>query len=144
MNKLRKLTSPNHMGSDSPHKPAYHRADTVPSSTWTDGSQAALGLAARSKTMALAMASSSLATAGSPALPGYMRPCSPAEQYWAARALTAETLLAAKTDHQRDLREVAYSEDVKRVVRRGVRLCGPVRGLTAAPEAGAKLIKGAA
>lgn len=38
------------------------------------------------------------------------------EQYWAARALTAETLLAARADHYRELRTVAYSEELKRSV----------------------------
>ncbi|VDB87185.1 unnamed protein product [Peniophora sp. CBMAI 1063] len=72
----------------------------------------------RSRTMTLAMASASPNNAmekTQPALPGYLRPASPAEQYWAARALTAETLLAAKTEHQRELKAAVYSEDVKRV-----------------------------
>lgn len=38
------------------------------------------------------------------------------EQYWAARALTAEALLKARTEHHRDLRAMTYSEDMKREV----------------------------
>lgn len=46
-----------------------------------------------------------------------MKPVSATEQYWAARALTAETLLAAREAHQREVRSLAYSEDIKRSVR---------------------------
>ena len=73
----------------------------------------------RSRTMTLAMASAlpnNPIEQMQPALPGFLRPCSPAEQYWAARALTAETLLAAKTEHHKELKAMVYSEDVKRVV----------------------------
>jgi hypothetical protein len=44
-------------------------------------------------------------------------PHTPTEQYWAARAVHAEALLAAKTAHQADLKRVAYSEEVRRTVR---------------------------
>ncbi|KZV72575.1 hypothetical protein PENSPDRAFT_353934 [Peniophora sp. CONT] len=122
----------------------FERADTEPSGTWlhscataSASSSATSSTAAlitppatpgpismnmkaqdRSRTMSLAMASASpnnIIEQTQPALPGYLRPCSPAEQYWAARALTAETLLAAKTEHQRELKATVYSEDVKRV-----------------------------
>ncbi|KIY71335.1 hypothetical protein CYLTODRAFT_346084 [Cylindrobasidium torrendii FP15055 ss-10] len=36
------------------------------------------------------------------------------EQYWAARALTAEALLKARTDHHKEMRAMSYSEDMKR------------------------------
>jgi len=107
MHKLRKRSPP----------PLY-RAETEPSGPWMAGMQNPISPGVKSKTMALAMSTSTAPLDQSPALPGYLRPCSPAEQYWAARALTAETLLAAKTDHQRELKDVAYTEDVKRVVRR--------------------------
>lgn len=38
------------------------------------------------------------------------------EQYWAARALTAETLLVARAEHHREMRAMAYSEESKRTV----------------------------
>ncbi|KAF5381266.1 hypothetical protein D9615_008416 [Tricholomella constricta] len=39
---------------------------------------------------------------------------SPAEQYWAARAFTAETLLSAREVHQRELQDLVRAEEVKR------------------------------
>ncbi|KAF7366435.1 hypothetical protein MSAN_00900400 [Mycena sanguinolenta] len=39
---------------------------------------------------------------------------SSSEQYWAARALTAETLLAARLEHHRELRSLSYVEETKR------------------------------
>lgn len=39
------------------------------------------------------------------------------EQYWAARALTAETMLTAKAQYQLELRTLSESEQVKRSVR---------------------------
>lgn len=42
---------------------------------------------------------------------------SPNEQYWAARALTAEALLSAKECHYRELRNLTSEEDAKRTVR---------------------------
>ncbi|KAG5635712.1 hypothetical protein H0H81_010337 [Sphagnurus paluster] len=39
---------------------------------------------------------------------------SPAEQYWSARALSAETLLSAKAIHQKELQDLMRAEDVKR------------------------------
>ncbi|KAI0059934.1 hypothetical protein BV25DRAFT_1993216 [Artomyces pyxidatus] len=42
------------------------------------------------------------------------RPRSAAEQYWAARALTAETLLTARKEHERELRNIASAGDAKR------------------------------
>lgn len=38
------------------------------------------------------------------------------EQYWAARALTAETLLSAKVAHQHELKSVTSEADAKRMV----------------------------
>ncbi|KAJ7768701.1 hypothetical protein DFH07DRAFT_807681 [Mycena maculata] len=43
-----------------------------------------------------------------------LQPRTGAEQYWAARALSAETLLAARLEHQRELRSLSYAEEVKR------------------------------
>ncbi|KAJ7090562.1 hypothetical protein C8R43DRAFT_1142069 [Mycena crocata] len=43
-----------------------------------------------------------------------LRPRTNAEQYWVARALTAETLLAARLEHHRDLRLLSYAEEHKR------------------------------
>jgi hypothetical protein len=51
--------------------------------------------------------------------PGYKdapQPRTATEQYWAARALTAETLLAAKDTHQLELKETTSAEDAKRKV----------------------------
>ncbi|KAJ7165061.1 hypothetical protein C8R46DRAFT_303740 [Mycena filopes] len=42
------------------------------------------------------------------------QPRSSAEQYWAARALSAETLLAARIEHHRELRSLSYLEETKR------------------------------
>ncbi|KAJ7618499.1 hypothetical protein FB45DRAFT_168579 [Roridomyces roridus] len=36
------------------------------------------------------------------------------EQYWAARALSAETLLAARVEHHQELRSLSYEEEAKR------------------------------
>lgn len=46
-----------------------------------------------------------------------MTPRNRVEQYWAARALTAETLLKARTEHHREIRALSYTEDMKRYVR---------------------------
>ncbi|KAJ6588555.1 hypothetical protein B0H19DRAFT_1100017 [Mycena capillaripes] len=43
-----------------------------------------------------------------------LQPRTGAEQYWAARALTAETLLAARVEHHRELRSLSYVEETKR------------------------------
>jgi hypothetical protein len=45
-----------------------------------------------------------------------LKPRSAAEQYWAARALTAETLLSARATHHKELKNLAYSEEIKRAV----------------------------
>lgn len=44
-------------------------------------------------------------------------PRSRAEQYWAARALTAETLLVARKEHYEDVRSVTFVAETKRGVR---------------------------
>ncbi|KAG7451539.1 uncharacterized protein BT62DRAFT_927248 [Guyanagaster necrorhizus] len=41
-------------------------------------------------------------------------PRSRVEQYWAARALTAEALLSARTEHHRELRTLSFGEELKR------------------------------
>ncbi|KIK61389.1 hypothetical protein GYMLUDRAFT_166441 [Collybiopsis luxurians FD-317 M1] len=38
-----------------------------------------------------------------------------AEQYWAARALTAETLLAARKEHYEDVKSMTFVHETKRV-----------------------------
>jgi len=38
------------------------------------------------------------------------------EQLWAARAYKAETLLAAQKDHHRELKNLAYTQEIKRNV----------------------------
>jgi hypothetical protein len=38
------------------------------------------------------------------------------EQYWAVRALKAETLLSSRVEHHEELRQIAYSEESKRSV----------------------------
>lgn len=43
-------------------------------------------------------------------------PTSANEQYWAARALTAEALLSAQEGHYHELRTVTSEEDAKRIV----------------------------
>jgi hypothetical protein len=49
--------------------------------------------------------------------PASLRPQSPVEQYWAARAIKAETLLSARMAHHRELRSLSLSEETKRSVR---------------------------
>jgi hypothetical protein len=39
------------------------------------------------------------------------------EQYWAARAVTAESLLSAKTAHHEELKRIVQAEDIRREVR---------------------------
>jgi hypothetical protein len=57
--------------------------------------------------------------AASPTLlqaPESLRPHNHAEQYWAVRALKAETLLSARTVHHHELRSLSFSEETKRSV----------------------------
>ncbi|CCM04493.1 uncharacterized protein FIBRA_06673 [Fibroporia radiculosa] len=49
-----------------------------------------------------------------PAISAAARPSSVTEQYWAARALTAETLLSARIAHQTEILELATSAEEKR------------------------------
>ncbi|EPQ51776.1 hypothetical protein GLOTRDRAFT_117780 [Gloeophyllum trabeum ATCC 11539] len=44
----------------------------------------------------------------------FVRPQTEAEQYWAARALVAETLLYTKAAHNEEVRQIITSEEVKR------------------------------
>ena len=48
--------------------------------------------------------------------PEYFRPQTSAEQYWAIRALKAETVLQARTVHHRELQSLSFSEQTKRSV----------------------------
>ncbi|KAK7460795.1 hypothetical protein VKT23_008724 [Stygiomarasmius scandens] len=57
--------------------------------------------------------SPSLASHGS-SFPASFSPRSRAEQYWAARALSAETLLSAKAEHYAEVKNLADAGDVKR------------------------------
>ena len=50
-------------------------------------------------------------------LPPSVKPTTTAEQYWAARALTAETLLSARLAHQGELVALSAAEEEKRTVR---------------------------
>ena len=45
------------------------------------------------------------------------KPVTPAEQYWAARALTAEALLSVKTAHHEEMRVLAVEGETRRTVR---------------------------
>ncbi|KAJ7757141.1 hypothetical protein B0H16DRAFT_1662539 [Mycena metata] len=49
-----------------------------------------------------------------------LQPRSGAEQYWAARALSAETLLAARVEHHRELRSLSFVEEAKRAKERAM------------------------
>ncbi|PBL03077.1 hypothetical protein ARMGADRAFT_1551 [Armillaria gallica] len=49
-----------------------------------------------------------------PVPPDDVTPRSRVEQYWAARALTAEALLSARTEHHRELRTLSFGEELKR------------------------------
>lgn len=50
-------------------------------------------------------------------LPPHVKPTTAAEQYWAARALTAETLLSARLAHHGELLALSAEEEEKRAVR---------------------------
>lgn len=49
-------------------------------------------------------------------LPPAVQPVTSTEQYWAARALTAETLLSVRSAHQEELRVISQYGDEKRTV----------------------------
>ncbi|THU78268.1 hypothetical protein K435DRAFT_700415 [Dendrothele bispora CBS 962.96] len=49
-----------------------------------------------------------------PSFPSNFSPRSRVEQYWAARALSAETLLSAKTEHLVEVKNLTYTGDVRR------------------------------
>ena len=51
-----------------------------------------------------------------PKLPTAIKPVTQAEQYWAARALTAEALLSLKTTHHEEIRTLSEAEESKRTV----------------------------
>ena len=61
-----------------------------------------------------ALATSAAKTALS--FPPSVKPTTTAEQYWAARALTAETLLSARLAHQGELLALSAAEEEKRAV----------------------------
>lgn len=49
-------------------------------------------------------------------VPSGAQPVTQTEQYWAARALTAETLLSVRATHQEELRAIAQHGEEKRAV----------------------------
>ena len=49
-------------------------------------------------------------------VPPAVKPVTSTEQYWAARALTAETLLSVRSAHQQELRAMTQYGDEKRTV----------------------------
>ncbi|EKM57363.1 uncharacterized protein PHACADRAFT_172993 [Phanerochaete carnosa HHB-10118-sp] len=49
-------------------------------------------------------------------IPKIVKPVTPAEQYWAARALTAEAILSVKTQHHEEIKMLAVVEETKRTV----------------------------
>lgn len=59
----------------------------------------------------------SAATKATASLPPHVKPTTAAEQYWAARALTAETLLSARLAHHGELLALSAEEEEKRAVR---------------------------
>lgn len=78
---------------------------------------------ATSRTLYYAQQSSSLIPSARKPLPSRSEsgtrcpaPDSSAARYWAARAVTAEVLLAERSKHAHELRGVIYEEDVKRKV----------------------------
>ncbi|EPT03221.1 hypothetical protein FOMPIDRAFT_1035569 [Fomitopsis schrenkii] len=56
----------------------------------------------------------SAATKATASLPPHVKPTTAAEQYWAARALTAETLLSARLAHHGELLALSAEEEEKR------------------------------
>ena len=71
--------------------------------------------------MALARSAVTVASAALPPVvaapvPKSVKPVTPAEQYWAARALTAEAILSAKVQHHQEIRTLAVVEETKRSV----------------------------
>ncbi|EIN09627.1 hypothetical protein PUNSTDRAFT_120050 [Punctularia strigosozonata HHB-11173 SS5] len=84
------------------------------------GTQSQLARTTVSQTLSVALTklpsgrSSADTTAAIPWSSAAVQPRSTAEQYWAARALTAETLLTAQAAHQRDMKAMTWSEDMKR------------------------------
>ncbi|KAF5365218.1 hypothetical protein D9758_005442 [Tetrapyrgos nigripes] len=58
--------------------------------------------------------STSLSPSYIPSIPSNFNPRSRVEQYWAARALSAETLLTAKTEHHIEVKNLTYEGDFRR------------------------------
>ena len=50
-------------------------------------------------------------------MPRDVQPRTSAEQYWAARALKAETVLSTKDSHQLEVQHLRNSEETKKFVR---------------------------
>jgi negative regulator of sigma E activity len=51
-----------------------------------------------------------------PSLHSTINAARPNQQYWAQRALTAETLLIARSEYEREVRQVASLEEQRRLV----------------------------
>ena len=86
---------------------------------------AAITPALQSRTMALARTTIDVLPTSSPSKHSNLattyaksrQQMTTSEQYWAARALTAETMLSASAHHQRELRSMTEVEQIKRTVR---------------------------
>ena len=65
---------------------------------------------------AKAIHSASISVGGVSPIAAQARPLTATEQYWAARALTAEALLNASTAHRQDLASVANEAEAKKLV----------------------------
>ncbi|KAI0293877.1 hypothetical protein B0F90DRAFT_1821770 [Multifurca ochricompacta] len=121
MNKLRKLR--HHRESSSPHpcppsEPTAIAAGFTTVASTTSRTTTRMLPTGTSRTLYYAQQGSA-ATLGTPAKPEYVtgvapKPDSSIAHYWAARAVTAEVLLAERHKHTDELRSVMYGEDVKR------------------------------
>ena len=105
MHKLRKLHNSSNTRFPEPASPAPQKRNSA-------SSEPSTAINVRSRTMAYASSS----TSDPLSIAWDVRPRSSTEQYWAARALTAETLLSARMAHHQEIRTLTYSEEAKRYV----------------------------
>ena len=113
MNKLKKISRV----PSSPEKPLGQ-----PSSSCLCISKSSLVRTSSSASGAPIQRNTVISTSSRPSTIASIRPQSAAEQYWATRALKAETLLSARTEHHRELKALVSSEAIKRAVCRRCRL----------------------
>ena len=113
MNKLKKISRV----PSSPEKPLGQ-----PSSSCLCISKSSLVRTSSSASGAPIQRNTVISTSSRPSTIASIRPQSAAEQYWATRALKAETLLSARTEHHRELKVLVSSEAIKRAVCRRCRL----------------------